>query len=169
MATTTGTGASPVVAATAVPSPEAPPRPLKQNGINLLSGLPASERLQDAGVLVAACEIMLDQRRFGDAVRVCGEAAERLPQSADRAMNLGTALAQGGEFGPAERALQKAIALDPSLKHAYVELWTLYDRQQKTQGLTETADQFLKWNPQNIMFRVLKAAIAAESSGAQKH
>jgi tetratricopeptide (TPR) repeat protein len=105
---------------------------------------------------------MLDQRMPRDAVEMCGEAAEMLPESSDRAMNLGTALARAGELAQAERALNKAIALDPSLKHAYVELWSLYDRQQKIRELTETSDRFLNWNPQNIMFRVLKATIAAE-------
>jgi hypothetical protein len=79
-------------------------------------------------------------------------------------MNLGEALAMSGQLAAAESALNKAIALDPSLKHAYIDLWSLYDRQQKTRELTETSNRFLTWNPQNIMFRVLKAAIAAESA-----
>ncbi len=136
----------------------------KRIGLDLLATSSPSQGWQDTGALIAACDAIRDQRAWQDAVRVCGEAAEQLPESADRAMYLGTALAQAGEVAAAERALNKAIALDPSLKHAYVELWSLYDRQQKNRQLTETADRFLNWNPQNIMFRVLKAMIAAKST-----
>jgi hypothetical protein len=142
---------------------------LKRSGLDLLRALPASQRARDTEILIASCQTLLDQRVLQDAVRMCGEAAKRSPESADRAMNLGEALAMSGQLDAAESALNRAIALDPSLKHAYIDLWSLYDRRHRTRELTETSNRFLTWNPQNIMFRVLKAAIAAESAPSQAH
>ena len=113
--------------------------------------------------LAAICEAMLQEGRLREAVSPCRRAAEKEPDSADRAMALGIALVRSGELAEAERWLGKATLLDPSLKHAYVELWNLYDRQGRLAEMTHTLDHYLQWNPQNIMFRVLKAAIEMES------
>ncbi len=134
----------------------------KRTGLDLFHALPPAQRDQDPAMLAAACDAMF-------AVEVCRLAATKQPESADRAMNLGVALAKVGDLAGAERALNTAIRLDPSLKHAYVELWSLYDRQSRTRELNETSDRFLRWNPQNIMFRVLKATISAESKPSGTH
>jgi len=125
-------------------------------GLELLNAVPRSQYDNDPDLLSAACEAT-------DTVALCSRAAEVQPASADRAMALGVALARAGDLAAAEAQLRNAIRLDPGLKHAYVELWTLYDRQKRAAEMVEVADRFLKWNPQNIMFRVLKAEIAAES------
>jgi hypothetical protein len=127
-------------------------------GLSLLDVLPSSQRDADSALLAAACEAMLDQGMLQKAVEACRRAEETQPESADRAMTLGIALNRSGDLAGAERQLNNAIRLDPSLKHAYVELWTLYDGQNKTREKAETADRFLRWNPRNIMFRVLKGA-----------
>ena len=88
-------------------------------------------------------------------VAICRRASEADPQSAERAMTLGVALASAGELDAAEAQLRRAINLDPSLKHAYLELWTVYDRRHKTAEMRSTAERFLRWNPSNVIFRVL--------------
>ncbi len=131
---------------------------IRSTGLGLLDTLSSSQRDSDSAVLSSACEAMLDERRFQKAVELCRRAVEREPESADRAMTLGIALSRSGEFAEAERQFKNAIRLDPSLKHAYVELWTLYDAQDKARERAETGDLFLSWNPRNIMFRILKGS-----------
>ncbi len=129
---------------------------LRLAGLTQLKALPSPRRDADSALLASACDAMLDQGMVQRAVELCRQAAESQPESADRAMTFGIALNQSGDLAGAERQLKNAIRLDPSLKHAYVELWTLYDKQNKTRGMMETSDLFLTWNPRNIMFRVLK-------------
>ncbi len=131
---------------------------IRRAGLNLLETIPKSDRDGDSTLLTSACEALLDEGMLQKGVEVCRQAAERKPESADRAMTFGIALNRSGDRIGAEHQLQNAIRLDPSLKHAYVELWTLYDAQMKTREMAETADRFLHWNPRNIMFRVLKGA-----------
>ena len=113
-------------------------------GLKLLPGN------DDPALLAAACKAL------PKAVDMCRRAASMQPDSADRAMYLGIALMQSGDLAGAEAELRRAIAIDPSLKHAYAQLWTLYTKQRYVAGITETITRYLEWNPQNIMFRVLK-------------
>ena len=94
---------------------------------------------------------------------LCREAAEKQPESADRALAFGKALALSGNAAGAERQFNNAIRLDPSLKRAYLELWTLYDQQHRIDKMRETSEMYLSWNPRNILFRRLKAILAMES------
>jgi hypothetical protein len=102
----------------------------------------------DPGLLAAACDAAHD-------VAICRRAVNANPQSADGAMGLGTALESAGQLDAAEAELRRAIDLDPSLKHAYLELWTVYDRRRKTAEMKTTAQRYLAWNPANVIFRVL--------------
>jgi hypothetical protein len=136
---------------------------LRHVGLTRFESLPQSKRDTDFPALAGACQAMLEENTLVRAVEVCRQAAKREPASADRAMNLGVALKRSGAFEQAEQQLKNAIRLDPSLKHAYVELWTLYDARKQTRKMAETADRFLSWNPQSIMFRVLKQALAEEA------
>jgi hypothetical protein len=102
----------------------------------------------DPDLLAAACDASHD-------VAICGRAADADPQSADRAMGLGIALERANQLDPAETGLRRAIDLDPSLKHAYLELWSVYERRQQTTEMKATAQRYLAWNPANVIFRVL--------------
>ena len=121
-----------------------------------------STLVPDPATLAAACEAMLLDGAPGDAVAVCRRASEEQPGSADRAMSFGIALARSGDLAAAEQQLRRAIDLDPSLKHAYAELWTLYDRQGRLPEMAETAERYLRWNPRSVMFQGLRAAVALE-------
>jgi hypothetical protein len=116
---------------------------LARTGLKLISSQDT-----DSDLLAAACEAAHE-------VATCRRAAEADHQSADRAMALGIALASAGELDGAETEFRRAIRLDPSLKHAYLELWTVYDRRHKTGEMKATADAFLAWNPANVIFRLL--------------
>jgi hypothetical protein len=116
---------------------------LTQTGLKLMSGVEP-----DSDLVAAACEAAHE-------VAICRHALDADPLSADRAMALGVALAGAGELDEAETQLQRAIGIDPSLKHAYLELWTLYDRRHKTADMKATAERFLAWNPENVIFRLL--------------
>lgn len=109
----------------------------------------------DGALLSAICDAT-------GALPACREAARLQPRSADQAMALGSALAKSGDLAGAEQALRAAIALDPSLKHAYAELWNVYDRQSRRAEMLGVKDAYLRWNPGNIMFRVLERNLAAE-------
>jgi hypothetical protein len=110
----------------------------------------------DPALLAAAC----DARQTVD---LCRQAAEKRPESADRALALGKALAASGDARGAEQQFSRAIRLDPSFKRAYLELWTLYDKLQRIDGMQETAARYLEWNPRNILFRRLQAIVTMES------
>jgi len=84
------------------------------------------------------------------------------PRSAKAAMNLGIVLSRSGDSAEAEIQLAQAIKLDPSLKQAYIELAKLYAGQGRTQDLNQTLDQFLKFNPQDIMFRLQKQRLQSQ-------
>jgi hypothetical protein len=116
---------------------------LVRSGLKLMTDQEA-----DSDLLAAACEATHD-------VALCRRSARADPRSAERAMALGSALAATGELDGAETELIRAIDLDPSLKHAYLELWTVYDRQHKSDRMKATAERFLVWNPSNILFRLL--------------
>jgi hypothetical protein len=116
---------------------------LTQTGLKLMRAQDA-----DSDLLAAACEATHE-------VALCRRAADADPKSADRAMALGVALAGAGELDAAETQLRRAIGLDPSFKHAYLELWTVYDRRHKTAEMKATAERFLEWNPSNMIFRLL--------------
>jgi hypothetical protein len=116
---------------------------LVRSGLKLMTDQEA-----DSDLLAAACEATHD-------VALCRRSARADPRSAERAMALGSALAATGELDGAETELIRAIDLDPSLKHAYLELWTVYDRQHKSDRMKATAERFLVWNPSNIHFRLL--------------
>jgi tetratricopeptide (TPR) repeat protein len=69
-------------------------------------------------------------------------------------MNFGLALKRSGKRQEAERQFLRAVNLDPSLMQAYAELAVLYDSEGRTSDAIKTIDRFLRWNPQNIQFRL---------------
>ena len=101
-------------------------------------------------------------QELAQAVELGRRAVELQPASATAAMNFAIVLKRSGDGGEAERQLNRAIELDPSLRQAYMELATLYDSQGKQHDVVETLDRYLKWNPQDIMFRLEKARLSGQ-------
>ncbi len=130
-------------------------RPIVDEALQRLKTIPDARLADDPALLGAACDATRNLDR-------CRRAAEKQPESADRALAFGKALAAAGDVSGAERQFNEAIRLDPSFKRAYLELWTLYDTQHRTAEMRATAERYLKWNPRNILFRRLNAIIEGD-------
>jgi predicted CXXCH cytochrome family protein len=129
---------------------------LEKEGSRLLKALPQEQRAADFDVLTALEGLSLQERNLPTALELGHRTIELRPQSARAAMNLGIVLQGSGDTAEAERQLRRAIELDASLKPAYQRLAILYGSQRRTQEMIDTIDRFLKWNPQDIMFRSQK-------------
>jgi predicted CXXCH cytochrome family protein len=133
---------------------------LRDDGFHMLEALPAAQRDSDADVLSALEGWDLQRQNTGEAMRLGRRVVELRPQSATAAMNLGIVLKRSGDTAEAERQLDRAIALDPSLKQAYGELATLYATERRSSDAIAVMDRYLKWNPQDILFRLQRARLA---------
>jgi tetratricopeptide (TPR) repeat protein len=131
-------------------------------GLQLLKTLPEKQTEQDPAVLSDFEGLALQQHDSQEALKLGRRAVEMQPRSAKAAMNLGIVLSRSGDPAEAEIQLAQAIKLDPSLKQAYIELAKLYAGQGRTQDLNQTLDQFLKFNPQDIMFRLQKQRLQSQ-------
>ena len=129
------------------------------DGVRLLEAMPAERRREDFAVVSDFEGFALEEQDFEQAAELGRRAVELAPQSARAAMNLGIVLNKSGDTTEAERELNRAIDLDPSLKQAYMELATLYSSHQRLQEATETVARYLRWNPRDIMFRLQKARL----------
>jgi tetratricopeptide (TPR) repeat protein len=134
-----------------------------QDALRRLETIPVAQLADDPTLLAAACDAMLERGSPQASKDLCRQSAEKQPGSADRALAFGKALALSGDASGAERQFTNAIRLDPSLKRAYLELWTLYDGQHNIGGMRETIERYLNWNPRNILFRRLKAILTTET------
>jgi Flp pilus assembly protein TadD len=130
---------------------------LEQEGSRLLEALPAIQRDGDFDVLSALEGLSLQRGDLVSATQLGRRAAELRPESAKAAMNLGIVFERSGDAVEAEREFRRAIELDISLKPAYQHLAILHGSQRRTQPMLDVIDRFLKWNPQDIMFRLQKA------------
>jgi predicted CXXCH cytochrome family protein len=130
-----------------------------QDAIHLLRELPPETQLQDATVVSDIEGLAVQQQQSQQAVKLGRHDVELQPSSAKAAMNFGIVLAKSGDGAEAELQFNRAIELDPSLKQAYMELAKLYASERKPHEVADTLDRFLKWEPQDIMFRLEKARL----------
>ena len=129
---------------------------LEEEGGRLLEALTEEQRNGDFDALSALEGLMLQQGNLPAAVQLGRRTVESRPQSAKAAMNYGIVLQRRGDLPEAERQFKRAIELDVSLKPAYQRLAILYKSQGRREETLEVIDNFLKWNPQDIMFRLQK-------------
>jgi Flp pilus assembly protein TadD len=130
---------------------------IENQGFDLLKTLPPEQRRNDPEVLSALEGLYLQSGNLDKAVEFGRLTVEQSPQSAKSAMNFGLVLQRSGDLAGAEQKFTRAIELDPSLKPAYSQLARLYASQGRTREMTDIVDRYLKWNPQDIMFRMQKA------------
>jgi predicted CXXCH cytochrome family protein len=130
---------------------------LTEDGGRLLEALPKPQRDRDFDVLSALEGLSLQRGDLATAVQLGQRTVELRPQSAKAAMNFGIVLQRSGDGVEAERQFKRAIALDISLKPAYQRLAMLDGSEGRTQEMLDIIDRFLKWNPQDILFRLQKA------------
>ncbi|MBV9225732.1 MAG: hypothetical protein JOY85_17000 [Acidobacteriaceae bacterium] len=124
---------------------------LAEDGWHLLNAIPEEKR--DVSVLSDFEGLALQNQNWEEAVRIGRRTVELRPRSAKAAMNLGIVFKRSRTTSEAERELKRAIGLDPSLKQAYLELATLYVESGRTEDAKATIGGYLKFNPQDIMFR----------------
>jgi hypothetical protein len=132
---------------------------ISADGIRALKALPVERQNGDPTLLTALEGFALRAGETAEAVRMGKRVVELQGQSAKAAINFGIVLRRSGDLAEAERQFQRAIDLDPSLKQAYIELAQLYASERQMQQVANTIDHFLKWNSQDIMFRLQKARL----------
>jgi tetratricopeptide (TPR) repeat protein len=125
----------------------------------LLEALPQREKENDPEVLSSLVSIRLQLRELEQAREFARRAAEVQPDSGFASLNLALALQNSGDDAGAERQLLHTIDLDPSLQPAWINLVFLYEKQGRQADRIAILDRYLKWNPQSIWFRQLKAML----------
>src|ERR1035438_2263734 len=133
--------------------------PLRDTGVQLLEALPQPEKDHDPEVLSSLVSIRLQSRELEQAREFARRATEVQPDSGFASLNLALALQNSGDDAGADRQLLHTIDLDPSLQPAWVNLVFLYEKQGRQTEKIVLLDRYLKWNPQNIWFRQLKAML----------
>ncbi len=133
-----------------------------QKGFAGLDALPRAVQDSDPIVVSDLEGLAMQQDNFAEALRLGKRSIELQPASAKAAMNYGLVLKQAGELAEAEHQLTRAVGLDPSLKQAYIELATLYASQREMKNVSDTIERFLKWNPQDVMFRLQRARLGTQ-------
>jgi hypothetical protein len=132
---------------------------LRESGVHLLEALPPPEKENDPDVLSSLISIRLQLREMEQAREFARRGTELRPDSGFASLNLALALQNSGDDTGAERQLLHTIDLDPSLQPAWVNLVFLYEKQGRQADRIALIDRYLKWNPQNIWFRQLKAML----------
>lgn len=135
-------------------------QPLRETGVKLLETLPQRDKESDPAVVSSLISIRLQRRELDKAIELSRRVAEMQPDSGFASLNLAIALQNNGDDAGAERQLLHTIELDPSLQAAWTNLAFLYQRQNRQSDRAALLDRYLKWNPQNIWFRQLKAMMA---------
>ena len=132
---------------------------LRDTGVQLLEALPQREKENDPEVLSSLVSIRLQLREMEQAREFARRATEVQPDSGFASLNLALALQNSGDDAGAERQLLHTIDLDPSLQPAWINLVFLYEKLGRQADRIALLDRYLKWNPQNIWFRQLKAML----------
>lgn len=132
---------------------------LREKGVDLLEALPQPDKENDPEVLSSLVSIRLQSRELEQARKFARRAIEVQPDSGFASLNLALALQNSGDDAGADRQFLHTIDLDPSLQPAWVNLVFLYEKQGREVDRAALLDRYLKWNPQNIWFRQLKAML----------
>ena len=131
--------------------------PLRDRGVKLVGTLPQQVKDNDPAVLSSLVSIRMQRREPDKALASARRAVEVQPDSGFASLGLAIALQNSGDEAAAERQFLHTIDVDPSLDAAWTNLVFLYDRQGRKADRLALLDRYLKWNPQSIWFRQLKA------------
>jgi len=135
---------------------------LHDNGTKLLEALPAEQRDRDPAVLSSLVSVGLQRREWEQAKAYAVRTAEIQPDSGLSSLSLAIVLQNSGDDAGAERQLLHTIDLDPSLQPAWVNLSFLYKQLGREHDRVELLNRYLKWNPQSIWLRQLKAMLTEQ-------
>lgn len=131
-------------------------------GLSLLESLDPAKVDNDPLVLEALGSSRATRGDLREAIGFHQRASDQQPESADYAFNLGADMKAAGDLQGAQREWKRVIALDPSLARAYMSLATLYFEQQRKAEAVDLMDRYLKWNPNNIFFRIQRARMLGQ-------
>lgn len=135
---------------------------LRDTGVRLLEALPQREKENDPAVLSGLVSVRLQRREPEQAQEFARRATQTQPDSGFASLNLAIALQNSGDEAGAEHQYLHTIDLDLSLQTAWVDLALLYQRQGRQSERAAILDRYLRWNPQNIWIRKLKAMLAEQ-------
>lgn len=130
-----------------------------EDGWQKLNAIPEDKR--DPSVLSDFEGLAVQNQNMDEALRIGRRSVELQPRSAKAAMNLGIVLKRSNATADAEGEFKRAISLDPSLKQAYIELVGLYADLGRRDKMRYTMDSYLKFNPQDILFRLQRQQLDA--------
>jgi len=129
---------------------------LQEEGFRLLTSVPAEHWNNDPEAVSALEGLYLQKGDFANAIKFGQRSIALSPHSAKAAMNFALVLLRSRDPAAAESQFGRAIDLDPSLKPAYGRLAIMYANQGRSAEMMDVIDRYLKWNPQDIMFRMQK-------------
>ena len=129
---------------------------LRESGIRLLNRVPLTPEERDAKLLTALAGDAMEKGNLERALALARRAVESAPDSGLAANVLAMVLLQSGDPDAAERQYQRATEIDPSSKQSWIELAKLYQAQGQMPDVLATIDRYLAWNPQSIMFRMVR-------------
>jgi len=129
---------------------------LRSDGAKLLLSLPPDQAERDPVVVSSLAGYYLEIGDIEQALKFAHQSVSLNPKSGTEAMNLGVILLRAGQPGEAEPQFLRAIRLDPSLKDAYGRLAILYIQTGRKQDAASILDQYLKWNPDEVLFHLIK-------------
>jgi tetratricopeptide (TPR) repeat protein len=107
----------------------------------------------DPAVLTGLGVACLRNTRSADAVQFFEQVVKLEPASAAYRVNLATALMNVGKLQEAERSLNHAIELDPSLEVAYRRLAEVYGKSGDASAIDQVFRRYLKFRPQSLAAR----------------
>ncbi len=128
---------------------------LGQSAGMLLKTLPAAGQSNDPEMLAAMGDVLMSEKRDDEAAQLFARASQIDSKSGDYALYLGVALAKVNDIEGARKALRRSIDLDPSLERAYLELSALEKHAGNPSGAKNVLADYLKFNPQGILVRLL--------------
>ena len=129
---------------------------LRSAGAKLLLSLPSVQAERDPAVASSLAGYYLQLGEIEQALKFARQSVNLSPKSGTEAMNLGVILSRAGQPEDAEKEFLRAISLDPSLKDAYGRLAIFYIQTGRKQDAANILDQYLKWNPDEILFHLIK-------------
>jgi hypothetical protein len=126
---------------------------LGEAGGRLLKRLPLAQWENDPVVLAALGDVALSEGRLDEAESCFRNAFRLAPDVGEYPLYLGIVQKQRGDLAGATEALRRAIADDPSLQRAYLELSALYAKQGKMRDAADVLNKYLRWNPRSVSVR----------------
>lgn len=129
-------------------------------GVHMLKNLPPEQINNDPAAMADLEGIALQTGDVGAALRMARRSAELKPDSAKTAMQLAIVLLRSGDEAGAESQFKRAISLDISLRQAYMDLAKLYANERRLPDALQVINEYLQFNPQDIMFRFQRAQLS---------